>query len=55
MYDALPRHNVKVIICNMNAKWGQKEGYRPTIGVERLHSILNNNGTRLLNFVTSYQ
>jgi hypothetical protein len=54
VYDTHPRHNVKVVIGNLNAKLGKEEGYRPTvIGRESLHSISYDNGTRLVNFSAS--
>ncbi|KAF0766585.1 craniofacial development protein 2-like [Aphis craccivora] len=53
VYDTLPRHSVKLVIGDMNAKLGQEEEYKPTIGRESLHCISNDNGTRFVNFATS--
>jgi len=38
---------------DLNAKIGKESSFRPTIGPNRLHSISNVNGTRLVNFSCS--
>jgi len=53
VYDTIPRHSVKVVIGDINAKLGHEEGYRPTIGRKSLHSMSNDNGTRFLNFAAA--
>lgn len=35
----------------MNAKIRKERSFRPTIGVQSLHDITNNNGTKLLDLV----
>lgn len=37
IYRKCPRRDIKIIICEMNAKIGKEEEYRPTIGKYRLH------------------
>lgn len=41
--DTFPRHSVKLVIGDMDAKLGQEEGYKPSIGRESSHSILIDN------------
>ncbi|XP_038106367.1 uncharacterized protein LOC119766064 [Culex quinquefasciatus] len=53
VYDGCPRQDVKVIIGDMNARFGREEMYRPTIGPESLHSVTNDNGQRCIDFAAS--
>ncbi|XP_008183016.1 craniofacial development protein 2-like [Acyrthosiphon pisum] len=48
-YDDIPRHCIKVLLGDFNAKIGREGTYKPTIGSESLHHINNDNGTRLIN------
>jgi hypothetical protein len=41
------------LLGDFNAKAGEEDIYKPTIGNERLHDISNDNGVRLVNFATS--
>jgi hypothetical protein len=59
-YDALdkaymkcPRHDIKVIICDLSAKVGRGCAYEPNIGKEGLHEETNGNGQRLVDFAIS--
>jgi len=52
VYDSLPLHCVKLVVGDLNAKVGKENRFRPTIGPGSLHSISNNNGTRLVNFAS---
>ncbi|XP_038120074.1 uncharacterized protein LOC119770038 [Culex quinquefasciatus] len=53
VYDGCPRQDVKVIIGDLNARFGREEMYRPTIGPESLHSVTNDNGQRCIDFAAS--
>jgi hypothetical protein len=44
---------MKILLGNFNAKVGREDIFKPTIGNESLHEIINVNGVRLVNFVTS--
>ena len=44
---------MKVLLGDFNAKVGQEDIFKPTIGKESLHKISNDNGVRLVNFATS--
>lgn len=49
-YDEAPRHDIKIIIGDLNAKVGQEEEFRPTIGTQSLQLESNDNGLRLIDF-----
>jgi hypothetical protein len=41
------------LLGDFNAKGGEGDIFKPTIGNESLHEISNDNGGRLVNFATS--
>jgi len=44
---------MKILLRNFNAKVGRENIFKPTIGNESLHQDNNDNGVRIVNFVTS--
>ncbi|XP_038116921.1 uncharacterized protein LOC119769090 [Culex quinquefasciatus] len=52
-YDSCPRQDVKIVIGDMNARFGREEMFRPTIGPESLHMVTNDNGQRCIDFAAS--
>ena len=52
-YDRCPRHDIKIVIGDLNAQVGQKVEYRPVIGRFGAHRQTNENGLRLIDFATS--
>ena len=48
--NKVQRHDVKMILGDLNAKIGREELYRSTIGKESLHEDSNDNGLRLIDF-----
>ncbi|XP_052561934.1 uncharacterized protein LOC120430670 [Culex pipiens pallens] len=53
VYDGCPRQDVKIIIGDLNARFGREEMFRPTIGSESLHAVTNDNGQRCIDFAAS--
>ena len=53
LYDACPKHDVKLIIGDLNAQIGKETIYYPTIGKEAFHQESNGNGKRLIHFAAS--
>ena len=53
MFDHFPKHHMKLILGDINAKVGRENIFKPTIGQESLHQDSNDNGVRLVNFATS--
>jgi len=49
VYDNIPKHCIKVLLGDFNAKIGREITYKPTTGPESLHCISNDNETRLIN------
>jgi hypothetical protein len=44
---------MKILLGDFNTKVGWEDSFKPTIWNESLHEISNDNGVRLVNFVTS--
>jgi hypothetical protein len=44
---------MNIFLGDLNVKVDREDIFKPTIGKESLHEISNNNGVRLVNFVTS--
>jgi hypothetical protein len=53
-YKKCPRHDVKIVIGDLNAQVGREEIFRPTIGRFSLHRESNENGLKLINFAASH-
>jgi hypothetical protein len=43
----------QILLAYFNAKVGRENIFQPSIGNERVHLEFNDNGIRLVNFVTS--
>jgi hypothetical protein len=41
-----PRQDMKILLGDFNAKVGRENIFKPTIGNEGLHEIINENGVR---------
>uniref|UniRef100_A0A8D8C8R8 Craniofacial development protein 2 n=1 Tax=Culex pipiens TaxID=7175 RepID=A0A8D8C8R8_CULPI len=52
-YRKCPKHDVKIVIGDLNAQVGQEEEFRPVIGRFSAHQQTNENGLRLIDFATS--
>jgi len=44
---------MKILLGDFNAKVGREIIFKPTIGQKSLHQVSNDNGARLVNFITS--
>jgi hypothetical protein len=53
VFDKFPKHLMKILLGDYNAKEGREGIFKPTIGNESLHEISNANGVRLVNVATS--
>jgi hypothetical protein len=52
VFDKFPKYHMKILL-DFNTKIGREDIFKPTIGNESSHEISNDNGVRLVNFVTS--
>jgi exonuclease III len=48
-YNERPRHDIRIVIGDLNAQVGREEEFRPTIGKYSMHPESNENGLRLIN------
>jgi len=48
-----PKYHMKIPLGDFNAKLGRENIFKPTIGNESLHQGSNDNGVRIVKFVTS--
>jgi hypothetical protein len=55
VFDKFPKYmyHVKILIGDFNANVVKEDIFKPTIGNESLHEIINDIGDRLVNFSTS--
>ena len=53
VFDHFPKHHMKILLGDFNAKVGREIIFKPTIGQESLQQDSNDNGVRLVNFATS--
>lgn len=49
-YGRVPRHDVKVILGDLNTEVDKEEHYSRTVGKESLYENSNDNGLRLISF-----
>jgi hypothetical protein len=52
VFGQFPRYDMKIILGGFNAKVGGDNIFKPTIGNESLHEIIDDNGVRIVNFAT---
>lgn len=53
MFNSLPKNYIKIIVEDFNAQVGKEEIFRPIIEYESLYITSNDNGMKLIDFVTS--
>lgn len=53
VYNKLGLHSKNLIVSYVNAKFEKEQIYRPVIGLDNMHEVINKNGTRLINFACS--
>jgi hypothetical protein len=53
VFDHFPKYHMKILLGDFNAKVGREDTFKPTIGNDSLHQDSNDNGVRVVNFVTS--
>jgi exonuclease III len=53
VYDKFPKYQMKILLCDFNAKVGKEDIFKPTIENENVHKVCNANEVRLVNFATS--
>jgi len=53
VFDYFPKYHTKMLLGYFNAKVGRENVFKLAIGQESLHQHSNDNGVRLVNFVTS--
>ena len=49
-YGKIKKYDLKIVLGDLNAKIGQEELFRPTIGKYSKHEVTNNNGQILIDF-----
>jgi hypothetical protein len=52
-FTKFPKHHMKMLLGDFNAKVGRDDIFKPTIGNESLHKIGNYNGLRAVKFATT--
>jgi len=50
IYMKAPKHDIKVVMGDFNARVGKELGLAPNVGKYSLHEKINNNGWRMIDF-----
>lgn len=53
VYGIIPHRTRKIIIEELNAKFGKEQAFKPTTGDNGLHEISNDNRKKLISFAKS--
>jgi hypothetical protein len=53
VFNKFPKFYMKMLLGDFNVKADREDIFKPTIGIESLHKISNDNGLRLVTFATS--
>jgi hypothetical protein len=53
VFNKLPKYHMKILLQDFNAEVGREDNFKPTTGKESLYEISNDDGVRVVNFVTS--
>jgi hypothetical protein len=53
MFDIFPKHRMKILLEDLNAKAGKEDIFKLTVWNESVHKISNDNEIRVVNFATS--
>ncbi len=53
-YNKCPKHDIKIVIGDLNAQVGREEIFKPTIGKFSFHNDTNENGLKLINFAAAH-
>jgi hypothetical protein len=53
MFDNFLKYRTKILLGDVNAKVGRENIFKPPIRNESLHEVGNDNGVRVVNFITS--
>ena len=52
VFHHFPKYLIKIMLGDINEKWGEMIIFKQTIGNESLHQDSNDNGVRIVNFAT---
>jgi hypothetical protein len=53
VFDKFSKYHMEMFLGDLIATVGRVDIFKPTIGNDSLHEISNNNGVRVVNFITS--
>jgi hypothetical protein len=53
-YNTSPRNDIKMVLGDFNAQVGKEPVNFPTVGKYNLNSLINDNGSRLMQFAVSW-
>jgi hypothetical protein len=53
VFDKFPKCHMKILLGDLRAKVGREDIFKPPVGCESLHEVINYNGVGVVNCVTS--